>query len=127
MLTPKRGVTKKLLAKEKKGLFLSRTSLGRGEWQGFYPADCLFFLWEMERAQLADYLIGEDQKITDWLIKITLVGKVESAISLGIKSRFSFMGLSTSDAILDLWFSSLTMLSSSFASDRIPGRKIKSP
>ena len=79
----------------------------------------------MERAQLADYLIGADLKITYWLIKITFVVKVEMAISLGIKSRFGFMGFSTSDAILDLWFFSLTMLSCSFSNYSIPGCKIK--
>ena len=60
--------------------------------------------WGMERT-----LIGADQKISDWLIKIAFLVKVETASRLGIKSRFGVMGFfSTSDTILDLWFFSLT-------------------
>lgn len=40
-----------------------------------------FFFWEMERAPMTDYLIGTDQKIPDWLIKFTLLGK--SKLQLG--------------------------------------------
>ena len=40
-------------------------------------------------------LIGVDQKISDWFIKITFLVKVETASRLGIKSRFGVMGFST--------------------------------
>ena len=57
---------------------------------------------EIERA-----LIGVDQKISDWFIKITFLVKVETASRLGIKSRFGVTGFSTSDTILGLWCFSL--------------------
>lgn len=56
------------------------------------------FLWRMERANVTGYLIGTDQKIPNWLIKITFLRKVETTIRLGIKSRFSITG--TNGAIL---------------------------
>ena len=55
-----------------------------------------------ERDHMTDYLIGEDRKIPAWLIKITFLGKVETAIRSGIKSRFCNMGFSMSDAIWGL-------------------------
>lgn len=41
----------------KKGLFLDQNIFMWGEEksEGFYHADCLFFLWEMERAHMIDY------------------------------------------------------------------------
>ena len=54
---------------------------------------------------MTDYLIGVDQKIPDWLMKRVFLGEVEAAIRSGIKSRFGILSLSTSDAILGLWFS----------------------
>lgn len=56
------------------------------------------FLWGggMVRVYATDYLIGVDQKIPEWLIKI---------IKLDFKSRFGVMGFSTSDATWGLWFS----------------------
>ena len=54
---------------------------------------------------MADYLLDTDQNIPDWMIKITFLGKVETAIGLGIKSTFGIMVFSRSDAILGLWFS----------------------
>ena len=43
---------------------------------------------------MTDYLVGAENKIPDWPIKITFLGKVETAIRSGIKSRFDIMGLS---------------------------------
>ena len=60
--------------------------------------------WVEEEACVTDYLTGTDQKIPDWLIKVPFLGKVKAAIRSGIKSRLGFMGFSTSDAILGLWF-----------------------
>ena len=98
-----------LLAK-KKGSFLGQDIFfqGRGEKQGLYHWNCLFFLWGMEWFHVTDYLTGADQKTSDWLIKILLLVKVETAIKLGIKSRFGILGVSTSDAIWGLWFLFLT-------------------
>ena len=58
------------LTKEKKGLFLGQDIFFWGglegrEWQRFYHIDCLFFLWGMERAHVADDLIGGEQKILE--------------------------------------------------------------
>lgn len=44
---------------------------------------------------MTDYLIGVDQKIPDWLIKITFLIKVETAVRSSIKSRFGIMSSST--------------------------------
>ena len=35
---------------------------------------------------MTDYLTGADQKIPNWLIKLTFPVKVETAIKLGIKT-----------------------------------------
>ena len=88
-----------------RGLFWVRTPYfwGGRERQGFYFVDYLFLLWGMERAHVTDYPIGTGQKIPDCLTKITLLGKVKTAIRAGIKSRFGIMGFSTSDTILGLW------------------------
>lgn len=59
----------------------------------------------MERAHRTDDLIGAAQKIPNWLIKITFLGEVGTAIKSDTKSRFRITGFSTSDAILGLWFS----------------------
>lgn len=59
---------------------------------------------------MTDDHIGVDQKIADWMIKITFLGEIETAIKLVIKSRFAIMYFSTSDSILGLWFFSLTDL-----------------
>ena len=58
----------------------------------------------VERAHVTDHLIGSGQKIPDWPIRNTLLGKVETAIRAEIKSRSGTLGFSTSDAILGLWF-----------------------
>lgn len=44
----------------------------------------------MERAQVTDYLIGGDQKIPDWLIKILFLGEVRTAVT---SRRFDIQGL----------------------------------
>ena len=62
----------------------------------------------MEWSYVTDYLTGADQKTWDRLIKIIFLVKVETAIRLGIKSRFGILGFSTSDAIWGLWFLFLT-------------------
>lgn len=67
---------------------------GEGTDKGFYLAACLF-LWGEERAFLMDYLIGSNHKIPDWLIMITFLVKVETAIPLDTKSRVGIMGFST--------------------------------
>ena len=54
---------------------------------------------------MTDYLVGANQKIPDWVIKITFWGKVEIAGKSGFKSSFDIMGFSTSDAISAPWFS----------------------
>ena len=51
-----------------------------------------------------------DQNIPDWPIKVTFLGKVETAIRPIIKSRFGTMGFSKNDTILGLWFSFLQHL-----------------
>lgn len=62
----------------------------------------LSFLWGIERTHMADDLISADQKVPDWVRKITFLVKVKTAIMLGVKSRFGIMGLITSDTILSL-------------------------
>ena len=63
---------------------------------GFYHADCLFFPWwargGIERVHVTDYLTDADQKIPEWLIKITFLVKVETTIRLGVKTKFGIMG-----------------------------------
>ena len=53
---------------------------------------------------MIDYLVGADQKIPDWSIKITFLGEGEPTIRSGIESRFGVVGFSMSEAILGLWF-----------------------
>lgn len=60
-----------------------------------------------EWAHVTDYIIGADQKIPEWLIRITFLGKVKTTSKSGIKSRFG-MGFNSSDTILALWFFFLT-------------------
>lgn len=50
-----------------------------------------------------------DQSIPDWLIKIIFLGKVETAIKSGIKSRFGIMSSSPHDAIWGPLVFSLTV------------------
>ena len=87
----KKGGARELLAKEKKELFLDQDIfLKSREGRDFLCADCFFFLWGqgsglggagwIERAHVTDYLIGANQKILNWLIKITFLGKSITAI-----------------------------------------------
>lgn len=41
---------------------------------------------------MTDYLLGANQKIPDWVIKITFWGNVEIAGKSGFKSSFDIMG-----------------------------------
>lgn len=61
------------------------------------------FFCHMGENHVTDYLIGIDQKISEWLI--IFLGKVEIVIRSNIKSRFGIVDFSTSGVILDLWFS----------------------
>jgi len=47
----------------------------------------------VERAHLTSYLIGADQIIPNRLIKITFLGKVETAIKLDVKSVLDILGI----------------------------------
>lgn len=82
-----------LLGKGPADIFVMRTACQRKsrEGEGHTP--------------VTDYLIGANQRIPDWVIKITFWGKVEVAGKSGFKSSFGIMGFSTSDAILAPWFS----------------------
>lgn len=57
----------------------------------FYHAGYLFFLWEVKRAHGADYLVGANQKIPEWSIKITFLVEVETTmgyiLNLGLVSQ----------------------------------------
>ena len=60
----------------------------------------------VERAHVTDDVIGTDQKIPDWLIKITFLGEVETANRRAIKSRPDILlGYA---ALVGLWFFSVT-------------------
>jgi len=48
-------------------------------------ADYHIFLWGMESAYVADYLIGADQKIPNGLVKATFLREVVTVVRLGIK------------------------------------------
>lgn len=48
-------------------------------------ADDHIFLWGMESAYVADYLIGADQQIPNCLVKATFLREVVTVIRLGIK------------------------------------------
>ena len=61
--------------------------------------------WMGKGPRVTDYLLGSHRKSSDWLIKITFLGKVETAVKSGIKSWFADVGFGTSNTILGLWFS----------------------
>ena len=61
----------------------------------------------VERAHGTDDLIGADQRIPDWLTGILFLAKVETAVRLGIKSRFGILGFSTTNTFWGLWAFSL--------------------
>lgn len=44
---------------------------------------------------MIDYLMGVDQKVPDWLMKIIFLGEFERAVRSGIKSRFGITGFRT--------------------------------
>lgn len=79
---------RELLAKSKKGLF--------------WGQDILLPLGD-RKDHVTDYLIGADQEVPNWLIKIPLLVKAETTVRLGIKSGFSNMGFNTSDTIWGVW------------------------
>lgn len=54
--------------------------LGERKDKSFCYADCFFFLWRMKRAHVTDNLIGSNQEILDWLIKIIFLEEVETAV-----------------------------------------------
>lgn len=58
----------------------------------------------MERAQITNCLVGADQKISNYLIKITFCKKVETATRSGFKFRFGVMGFGIRDSI---WYTVL--------------------
>lgn len=69
-----------------------------GKSRGFYHADCLFYLWGWEgngKGRVTDYLLGTDQKIPDWFIKITLLGEVKTSVKSGIMSRSGIVDFRT--------------------------------
>lgn len=53
----------------------------------------------MEGVDQVVYLTSTDQEIPDWLVNLTFLEEVETAISLGIKSWYADVEFSTSDAI----------------------------
>lgn len=61
---------------------------------------------------MTDYLLDADQKIPNWLIKVTFMTKIKTVSKSGIKSRYGIMEFSTSDVILGLRFFSLKRHSS---------------
>lgn len=46
----------------------------------FHHAETLLFLWGMDRTHLMAYFTGADQKIPNWLIKSTFLGKAETVV-----------------------------------------------
>lgn len=63
----------------------------------------------MKKGRVTDHFILADHKVPYWLIKITFVVKVVTAVRLGIKSRLGIIDLSINDAICGLWFFPLTV------------------
>ena len=70
-----------------------------------YHAGYLFIpWWGNGQGPVIEYFTGADQKIPDWPITITFLGKVKTTVRSGMKSRSVIMGFSTGDAIWGLWF-----------------------
>lgn len=106
------GGARKLLAKEKKELFQARSPFiiffvgGQG-------LSCRLPLLSltgprgcgggMKRTHVTGCLLGADQKIPNWQIKITFLVRAEGVIKSDVKSRICIMGFSASDTILDVW------------------------
>lgn len=55
-------------------------------------ADHLTFLWAMEGFCDMDHLTTADQGIPHWLVKITFLGEVKTAVRIGIKFWFGHVG-----------------------------------
>ena len=87
----KKGGAWELLVKEKKGFTGDIFPLGGEKGRIFCNADCLF-LWGGEGPRGQSALLVLDQKIADWVTKITFLGEVGSAVRSDIKSRFGIMG-----------------------------------
>lgn len=67
--------------------------MGEGKGKSFIMQIVSSSFWGvLEKAYVKDYLIDVDQKIPDWLIKVMCLREAETAIRLGIKSRFGIMG-----------------------------------
>lgn len=60
-----------------------------------------------EWASATEHIIGADQKIPEWFIRITFLGRVKTTVKSGVKSRF-VIGFNSSDISLALWFFLLT-------------------
>lgn len=60
----------------------------------------------VERTHVTDEVIGAEQKIPGWLIKITFLGEVETANKRAVKSRPDI--LLGCAALVGLWFFSVT-------------------
>ena len=125
----KKGGARELLAKRKERVIFRPRHGGTGgkELQAF---DCVDFSspWVgKERVTLADYLIGADRKIPDWLMKIAFLVKAGTAIRLGIKSSFGITGFSASDTVLGLWFFSLILLTRDGCTMEIRKLKLQGP
>lgn len=60
-----------------------------------------------EWASAAEHIIGADQKIPEWFIRITFLETVKTTVKSGIKSRFG-IGFNSSDISLALLFFLLT-------------------
>lgn len=99
-------MTGELLVEEKIIFRPRHLLLGGREEQGFIMHIALLPIrgrgW---RTHVTDYFIGIDQKIPDWFIKVTFLGKAKIIIRSGIKSGFGIMDFNTSDSILDVQFS----------------------
>lgn len=84
------------VTKEKRIIFGVRYFSGKGMAQGL---SLLLFLWAgrrmevVERSHLTAASLVLTQKIPNRLIKITFLGKVETAIKLDIKSVFDILGI----------------------------------
>ena len=78
----------------KKGSFGGLTPFTSGEEkaEGFIMkiASSFYRGWKGPFGQIT--LLALDQKIPDWLMKITFLGEVQTAIRSGIKSRFGVIG-----------------------------------
>ena len=90
----KAGEAKEPLVKDEKWLFGAKASSfwRNGKWQE----------WKIRGLYHEDDLISVDQKIPNWLIKVTFLGKVKTTIRFGVKSRSGIMVFSTGDIILGL-------------------------